>query len=127
MMNITAWQTPRQRSALWLLLLTLGWHCRRKLLDLGRQGFQIGLEQKLLALAGISLACGGKFKPLELGHLVGQLVDEHLLEAHLCHESGGQLAQLLGVEVVQGWRGGHHGTTSCHSKNRFTTGLVSVG
>jgi hypothetical protein len=93
-----------------------------------RFSFQIGLdglEQQLLALAGVSLARRGELKPLERGHLVGELVDEQLLDAHLRHEPGGQFAQLLGVEVVQGWRGGHHGTVSCHSKNRFTTATTS--
>ena len=46
----------------------------------------------LLALAGVSLAHRGEFEPLERGHLVGQLVDEHLLDAHLRHEPRGQLA-----------------------------------
>ena len=129
MVEITTWQTCWQWRAFGLLLLALGRRRRRQLLDLGRQGFEIGfdgLEQQLLALAGIGLARRGEPELLKRGHLVGQLVDEHLLDAHLCHKPGGQRAQLLGVEVVQGWRGGHHGTVSCHSRNRFTTATPSV-
>ena len=124
-------QRGRQRGALGLLLtIVLGRPGRRELLDLGAQGFDVGVEglkQHALLLATIGFAGSGELEPLEDGQLVRKLVDQCLLATHLRHEPGGQFAQLLGVEVVQVWRGGHHGTTSCHSRNRFTTAAPSVG
>jgi hypothetical protein len=87
-----------------LLAFIVGRLGRGELFDLGRQGLDVGiecLEQQALLLTGIGFAGSGELEPLEDGHLVGELVDQRLLAAHLPQQPAGKLLELLRVEGVE--------------------------
>ena len=116
--DLPARQALRQRLALWLLLVVLVLRRRGCLLDLGGQGGQVGVDgffQQALLLGVEGLGLGRELQPLQDRHLVGELVDEGLLEGDLailaldlgrliCHRAGQRehrLAQLLRVQLAE--------------------------
>lgn len=91
----------RARAASYIVFGRFG---RRKILDLGRQGLDVGVEdlkQHALLLAAIGFAGSGELEPLEDRHLVRKLGDQRLLATHLFHQPAGELAQFIGVEGGQ--------------------------
>lgn len=107
---ISARQVRGQGLALRSLFVVLALGCRRCLLDLGGQGGQIGVDGffQQAPLFGVErFAAGGEFEPLQHRHLVGELVDEGLLEGDLAilvgrlgHQGAHHIAQLLRVKVL---------------------------
>ena len=107
MVHLAARQVGRQRLplGLFLLVLSLVLLVQVKLLDLARQLGDVGIQclvQQALLLgthAGAELlAGGGELQPLQHRHLVGELVDERLLERDLARVALDQ--RVLGADLL---------------------------
>ena len=111
MVDLAARQVRRQLLAFRSLLLarSLGRWIHR--FDLGRHRRQVAVQrlfQQVLLLGGVGLGLRGELQPLEDRVLVGELVDDRLLERDLGARGTQLLAQLLRIQRVDVF--GDHGT-----------------
>jgi len=101
--HVAARQVRRQLLAPGLLPLA-GRPTRLQRFDLGGHGRQVAVQrliQQALLLGVEALALGCELQPLENGVLVGELVDDGLLERRVRACGPQRVAQLLGIECVE--------------------------